>query len=826
MIACKQHLSQEDLNATLTARNARAFANSMVNAIFKSVKIMKIFTEYKQATTAATAAAILLFMVSGVKADILQINNMDILAENHVYAILSSSSYDTSYPDVKINGENYEVIDVYNDYDGDFSLSSNLRNWATSSGLNAVAYRNKTTDEIVVAFRGTELQPSDIIEDIRLPFGNRQQEQALAWVQELSGRYPTADFSLTGHSLGGGLAQYVSYHTGYDAVTYNAAHVPASIRNEFRSNIISIYNNVDVLGTSAQAENNQIGRIYTISIPLTSPAACWTPFSCHRMKYLLDATVISYAEIYGDGLSFSVGSVGVDESIEVSVQDNTVALSGNFVSDSPLVSHEWRAPDLTTDIQTEITEEAQPVDPPPTATWAGRMSLSGRYTIGLNPATGVVEAMEASGDAPINNFILFNPDAGSISQPLQGVQTTAGIGHSFNHLIWGNWSGGARVWEDNSDQAVGELSGFFVYGELTPATSRTNGSATYTGRLRGDVIEEGGAIHRGLAYGDFGLTANFGTGALGGWFAIAGEDSTDYVFVTDITDARIVRQSDRLAFYGDLGSNYDDASGSIEGYFYGANATELGGTYEVTNTNGEGSSHGILLGWETGTMPDRPADPEDSLAIIVGYDSSANSHGTAWNEGNATGSVISYNDTSDTVESVTKTATFSADGYSYVSWGSWAANDTTRDALGPNGTWVDVSSITPASVIASRTGTAEYSGNIVGGYVSYGGIRDDARGLINITADFNDQSVSGEFQFGHGCGGSGSGPSGCSSVSEVATFDEPINDYGGSGFGNHVGDGLSGVVGVFGGPNGEEIGGSAWLTEDNGQYIGVFRADQ
>jgi hypothetical protein len=502
------------------------------------------------------------------------------------------------------------------------------------------------------------------------------------------------------------------------------------------------------------------------------------------------------------------------------------AFSGTPNQPFELVSYYAEAPDVTDDLQADIIEDAQPVDPPPTATWAGRMSLSGRYTIGLNPATGVVEAMEASGDAPVNNFILFNPDAGSISQPLQGVQTTAGIGHSFNHLIWGNWSGGARVWEDNSDQAVGELSGFFVYGELTPATSRTNGSATYTGRLRGDVIEEGGAIHRGLAYGDFGLTANFGTGALGGWLAIAGEDSTDYVFVTDITDARIVRQSDRLAFYGDLGSNYDDASGSIEGYFYGANATELGGTYEVTNTNGEGSSHGILLGWETGTMPDRPADPEDSLAIIVGYDSSANGHGTAWNEGNATGSVISYNDTSDTVESVTKTDTFAADGYSYVSWGSWAANDTTRDELGPNGTWVDVTSVTPSSVIAGRTGTAEYSGHIVGGYVSNGGVRDDARGLINITADFTDQSVSGEFQFGHGCGGSGSGPSGCSAVSSVATFEEPISDYGGSGFGNHVGGAPSGVVGVFGGPNGEEIGGNAWLTEDNGMYIGVFRAGQ
>ena len=84
-------------------------------------------------------------------------------------------------------------------------------------------------------------------------------------------------------------------------------------------------------------------------------------------------------------------------------------------------------------------------------------------------------------------------------------------------------------------------------------------------------------------------------------------------------------------------------------------------------------------------------------------------------------------------------------------------------------------------------------------------MREDARGLINLNADFSNQSVSGQFQFGHGaCSGSGASPSGCNSVSSVANFNERIDDYGGSGFGNHAHVGNSGVIGVFGGPNGRK----------------------
>jgi hypothetical protein len=51
-----------------------------------------------------------------------------------------------------------------------------------------------------------------------------------------------------------------------------------------------------------------------------------------------------------------------------------------------------------------------------------------------------------------------------------------------------------------------------------------------------------------------------------------------------------------------------------------------------------------------------------------------------------------------------------------------------------------------------------------------------------------------------------------------------MDDYDGSGFGNHARVGNSGVIGVFGGESGQEIGGHAWIEEDNGQYVGVFRA--
>jgi len=134
--------------------------------------------------------------------------------------------------------------------------------------------------------------------------------------------------------------------------------------------------------------------------------------------------------------------------------------------------------------------------------------------------------------------------------------------------------------------------------------------------------------------------------------------------------------------------------------------------------------------------------------------------------------------------------------------------------------------MTPSSVIENRTGTASYSGNIVGDYVS-NGARQDATGLINLTADFSADTIQGQMQFGHDGAGTNSG----GTVSPVANLvDVPIqgNSFSQSAVDQNTGNGLNsfGVSGFFAGPNAEEVGGTAWMHLDDGSYNGVFRAGQ
>ncbi|WP_256704224.1 lipase family protein [Paenibacillus sp. FSL R5-0766] len=66
-----------------------------------------------------------------------------------------------------------------------------------------------------------------------LGFENQLYE-AEDYVKEMQSKYPDADFTLTGHSLGGANAQYAAVYTGIDAVTFSAPTVVASLTPEMR----------------------------------------------------------------------------------------------------------------------------------------------------------------------------------------------------------------------------------------------------------------------------------------------------------------------------------------------------------------------------------------------------------------------------------------------------------------------------------------------------------------------------------------------------------------------------------------------------------------
>jgi hypothetical protein len=107
----------------------------------------------------------------------------------------------------------------------------------TGSGFAAVSFINETTGEIVIGFRGSEGQiynvgnntdwvGPDLAIASPFPAWNPQFDEALAYTQKILDEYgDTHKISVTGHSLGGGLAQLAGDIYGLPGRTYDAPGV-------------------------------------------------------------------------------------------------------------------------------------------------------------------------------------------------------------------------------------------------------------------------------------------------------------------------------------------------------------------------------------------------------------------------------------------------------------------------------------------------------------------------------------------------------------------------------------------------------------------------
>ncbi|MCK5916321.1 MAG: DUF2974 domain-containing protein, partial [Deltaproteobacteria bacterium] len=126
---------------------------------------------------------------------------------------------------------------AYTDSNGsDWTVYAVSETGSYDSGFSGVAFRNVDTKEVVVAYRGTD-GPRDVTPDLQAGLGQNvpnQYHQAKDFydaVLDKTGTPSATSITLTGHSLGGALAQLVGAVTGAETQTYNAPGVKDVLYN-------------------------------------------------------------------------------------------------------------------------------------------------------------------------------------------------------------------------------------------------------------------------------------------------------------------------------------------------------------------------------------------------------------------------------------------------------------------------------------------------------------------------------------------------------------------------------------------------------------------
>ncbi len=207
------------------------------------------------------------------------------------YLALSVFDYDNLKPDDETKAIK-EFLDNINKDDNkklipELGVLSQIQNWVligceknTLSGMGAVAFQNPDTKEIVIAYRGThgiERNIKEAIKDYEADLaiasgGNKVVEAGLNQFQDAYNFYECikkntgitdpSKITITGHSLGGGLAQYVAYKTKgqHQTTTFDAVGIgqvlPGVNPRDYDKSITDYVNENDIIGLYGE----QLGR--------------------------------------------------------------------------------------------------------------------------------------------------------------------------------------------------------------------------------------------------------------------------------------------------------------------------------------------------------------------------------------------------------------------------------------------------------------------------------------------------------------------------------------------------------------------------------------
>ncbi len=151
-----------------------------------------------------------------------------------------------------------------------------------SAGVNAVAFQNAATKQIIVAFRGTDItSSSDLSIDGAIAGGTRPSafDAAETYIRRLQGNplYQGYSFSVTGHSLGGAEAQDVAAALQLNGASFGAPGVASILTAGVSPNISGFTNYViatDGIGLDTATSGAHIGSTQILPPP--------TNIACHQ----------------------------------------------------------------------------------------------------------------------------------------------------------------------------------------------------------------------------------------------------------------------------------------------------------------------------------------------------------------------------------------------------------------------------------------------------------------------------------------------------------------------------------------------------------------
>lgn len=483
----------------------------------------------------------------------------------------------------------------------------------TANGFAGAAFQNPETKEIVFAFRGSEFTGNGIMNSIKdintclnIAFGkgsngpNQFKDANIFWENTLkmvgTGNY--SGYSFTGHSLGGGIAQYMTYKTNQAgrSVTFDAVGIGQAIKgirpSDYNNSVIDYVN-----------ENDAIG-VYGIQLGKTKYIHDNRPLQAAK-------DIITFQHAIDIAILKALGDKKISEKAAVAALNAASKINYDpikRISEILLGAH-----DLKSLLSTGYTNLSHEVSAPNLSTFALTKALQGNLTITKSIVDGiqyVVLELPYSFDNADKDLLIKV----TIELASRCTKASARIGDAV-------WSWVSSVGEETADLIYNTAT---VIGGM--ADNLTEVATTLYQYLFGEYVVINGKCDSGVLHAPYygkssiiyGSACNDTIGGsskddiLGGGLGndtLYGREGNDYLF-GDLGNDFIVGGLGRDALFGGAGDDslYGDNSDSTMSSYYDTNCNDIldGGTGNDVLAGGRGDDTYIFgLGYGQDIIDDK-----------------------------------------------------------------------------------------------------------------------------------------------------------------------------------------------------------------------------